>query len=207
MFNSQFWQVLINLLFASFGNIQYHIFANCGKIRFIPNVGKPTFCHFWQLSKLPKLAISEAAKIGNFRSCQNWQLQKLPKLATSEAAKLATSKAAKLATSKAAKIGTFQSCQNWQLQKLPKLASLKAAKTGNFKSCQNWQLHIMKLPVLAVYEVHKLLKLATFRAASKMYHLLFASFGNIQYIFLPIVAKLGLSQMLANSALSIFCQM
>ena len=146
MFNSQFWQVLINLLFASFGNIQYHIFANCGKIRFIPNVGKPTFWHFWQLSKLPKLATSEAAKIGNFRSCQNWQLQKLPKLATSEAAKTGNfrscqnwqlQKLPKLATSKAAKIGTFQSCQNWQLQKLPKLASLKAAKTGNFKSCQN----------------------------------------------------------------------
>ena len=45
--------------FASFGNIQYHIFANCGKIRFIPDVGKfsivhilpnvnPTCCHFCQ---------------------------------------------------------------------------------------------------------------------------------------------------------------
>ena len=170
MFNSQFWEVLINLLFASFGNIQYHIFANCGKIRFIPDVGKPTFCHFWQLSKLPKLATSEAAKIGNFKSCQNWQLQKLPKLAPF----------------KAAKTGNFRSCQNWQLQKLPNLATSKAAKPGNFVSCQNWQLlELLKkcitcfLPVLATFSI----------------------------IFLPIVAKLGLSQMLANSALSIFCQM
>ena len=33
---------------------------------------KPTFCHFLQLSKLPKLATSKTAKIGNFQSCQNW---------------------------------------------------------------------------------------------------------------------------------------
>ena len=129
MFNSQFWQVLINLLFASFGNIQYHIFANCGKIRFIPDVGKPTFCHFWQLSKLPKLATSEAAKTGNFRSCQNWQLQKLPKLAPF----------------KAAKTGNFRSCQNWQLQKLPKLATFRAASKMYhllFASFGNIQYHI-----------------------------------------------------------------
>ena len=172
MFNSQFWQVLINLLFASFGNIQYHIFANCGKIRFIPDVGKPTFCHFWQLSKLPKLATSEAAKIGNIRSCQNWQLQKLPNWQFQ--------KLPKLATSKAAKIGTFQSFQNWQLQKLPKLATSKAAKTGNFISCQNWQLlELLQKCITCPFSI----------------------------IFLPIVAKLGFSQMLANPALSIFCQM
>ena len=67
MFLNHCWQVLINLLFAIFGNFQS--------------------CQNWQLQKLPKLATSEAAKTGNFRSCQNWQLQKLPKLATSEAAK------------------------------------------------------------------------------------------------------------------------
>ena len=76
-------------------------------LRYVPEpllagFDKPTFCHFWQLSKLPKLATSEAAKIGNLRSCQNWQLAKLPKLATSEAAK----------------IGNFKSCQNWQLLEL-----------------------------------------------------------------------------------------
>ena len=90
-----------------------HSNSNCTTMmRYVPEpllagFDKPTFCHFWQLSKLPKLATSEAAKIGTFQSCQNWQLQKLPKVAIS----------------KAAKTGNFRSCQNWQLHKLPKLAT------------------------------------------------------------------------------------
>ena len=133
MFNSQFWQVLINLLFASFGNIQYHIFANCGKIRFIPDVGKfstvhilpnvdPTCCHFCQSIGFHILQL--------LGYCQSWNSLEskvknfiLPLLAIYEM---------QLQSSDNNRI-------NVQVTELPKLALLSPNLAGPFFCCQIWQ--------------------------------------------------------------------
>ena len=36
---------------------------------FLAGFNKPTFCHFWQLSKLPKLVTSKAAKTESTQLC------------------------------------------------------------------------------------------------------------------------------------------
>ena len=122
MFNSQSWQVLINLLFASFGNIQYHIFSNFGKIWLIQDVGKfsivhilpnvdPTCCHFCQSIGFHILQL--------LGYCQSWNTIK--------------SKVWQCKEFYFAIVGNLRNATSklWQQQNYCK--SYQASKTGSFK--------------------------------------------------------------------------